>query len=225
MPEIYSAPSSASQPQNKKPDSIRLEAEIQKEILNIKNSFLSGFVAYPQSTSFETQEEKEKIILLLRQHFITNIHWILMVILMLFAPLILSVIPLIDFLPARFQFMTVLIWYLFTLAYFLESSLSWYFNVYIVTDERVIDTDFYSLIYKHVSETKIDRIEDVTYIQGGFIQSMFNYGIVKIQTAGEIPELAFENVPQPAKIAKILNQLILQEEQEMLEGSRVQPMR
>jgi uncharacterized membrane protein YdbT with pleckstrin-like domain len=137
---------------------------------------------------------------------------------MLLAPTFLSTFPLLSFLPARFQFVTIVIWYLFTLAYFLESFLSWYFNLYLITDERLVDVDFYSLIYKKISETKLDRIQDVSYSQGGIIQALFNYGDVVVQTAGEIPEFELLAVPQPALTAKLLNQLLEQEEQEFFEG-------
>ena len=42
----------------------------------------------------------------------------------------------------------MLVWYLISIAYFIESFLTWFFNVYFVTDERIIDVDFYNLIYK-----------------------------------------------------------------------------
>ena len=52
------------------------------------------------------------------------------------------------------------------------------FNVYIVTDERIIDIDFYNLIYKEVSDANIDKIQDVTYKMGGVVRTLFNYGDV-----------------------------------------------
>jgi len=179
---------------------------------------LAAFSVLPQRVSFETQEVKEKIVLLLRKHWVTNIPWLVITLVMIGAPLFLSVFPLLSFLPFRFQVVAIVIWYLVTLAYVLESFLSWYFNVYIVTDERLVDVDFYSLIYKRISETKIDRIQDVSYSQGGIIQSFFNFGTVTIQTAGEVPEFEFTAVPRPARVTKVLNQLVLQEEQEKLEG-------
>ena len=51
-----------------------------------KKNHLSAFVVKPNNVRFETQEKKEKIVLLLRQHWFTNLSWILLAILMLFAP-------------------------------------------------------------------------------------------------------------------------------------------
>jgi len=221
MPELYSAKKSGTKNRDedsKEPISRKILHAIKKDLNSVKTSRFSGFQSFPTTTSFETQENKEEIILLLRKHFVTNIPWMILIVLMVFAPLLAPLFAIFGFLPASFQVMTVVIWYLIVAAITLESFLSWYFNVYIVTDERVVDVDFFSLIYKRISETKIDRIEDVTYSQGGFIQSLFNYGTVNIQTAGEVTEFEFEYVPQPARVARVLNQLILQEEQEKIEG-------
>lgn len=179
---------------------------------------LSAFVAIPKDVKFETQEQEEKIILLLRKHWITNVNWILIAMLMILAPLILKVVPLIAFMPARFQFIIIVSWYLVILAVLFEKFLSWFFNVYIVTDERIIDVDFISLNYRRISDAQIDKIQDVTYRTGGLFKSFFNYGDVYIQTAGPSPEIEFEFVPKPDKVVRILNQLIIQEQQEKIEG-------
>ena len=183
-----------------------------------KNHHLSAFVVKPNNVRFETQEKKEKIVLLLRQHWLTNLSWILLVILMFFAPFFLRFVPILDPFPSRYQFVAVILWYLFILAFVLEKFLSWYFNVNIVTDERIVDIDFYSLIYKEISHCKIDKIQDVTFKMGGIFETVFNYGDVLIQTASEVPVFEFGSVPKPALVVQKLNELIIEEEQEKLDG-------
>jgi hypothetical protein len=224
MPTIYTSNNHHTHQDNqdnkKEPQllSKKILSNIQSELENIKGSRFTGFSPFPKEIKFETQESKEKIILFLRRHFITNIPWIIVSFIMLILPILLSPFFNLNFMPARYQIITFILWYLITSAYILENYLSWYFNVYIITDERVIDVDFYSLIYKRISETKIEKIEDVTYSQGGIAQSFFDYGLVNIQTAGEITEFEFDAIPHPSKVAKVLNQLLLQEEQEKIEG-------
>ena len=222
MPTIYSAKDrqnkNNSSSQKSIPVSKKIIKNIKKDLDKIKDSSFRGFSSFPKKIKFETQENKEEIILFLHKHFITNLGWILIATIMFFIPIFTKTSTVLSFMPANFRFFTVILWYVFIIIFVLENFLSWYFNVYIITDERVIDVDFYSLAYKHISETKIDRVEDVTYTQGGFIQSFFNYGRVDIQTSGEVTEFEFEDVPHPAQIAKVLNQLILQEEQEKIEG-------
>src|SRR5690606_33517842 len=99
-----------------------------------------------------------------------------------------------------------------------ESFLTWFFHVFIITDERIIDVDFISLIYKQVTSAKIDNIEDVSSITGGAVRSIFDFGTVQIQTAGARPEIAFEDVPHPSRVKRLLNELLLEEEREKIEG-------
>lgn len=179
----------------------------------------AAFYYMPDNIRLETQEPEEKIILFLRKHPITNIPWILAAVALLFAPLLFfDGFPIFSFLPERFQTVAVLFWYLLTIAFILEQALSWFFNVYVITDERILDVDFYNLIYREVSDAKIDKIQDVTYKVGGVAAAIFNYGGVFIQTAGSLPNFEFLAVPNPAGVTRILQGLRTQEEQEAIEG-------
>jgi membrane protein YdbS with pleckstrin-like domain len=179
---------------------------------------LSAFNYLPKRVDFETRDKEEQVILLLRKHPLTNLSWIFIVALMIIAPIVLTVFPFLSFLPEKFQLIAVLGWYLITTAFLLENFLTWFFNVNIITDERIIDIDFFNLIYKQVSDTNIDKIQDVTYTMGGVARTLFNYGDVFVQTAAEVPNFDFLAVPNPDKVAKILQDLRIEEEIEKLEG-------
>ncbi|MBI4034952.1 MAG: PH domain-containing protein [Candidatus Chisholmbacteria bacterium] len=180
---------------------------------------LAAFVVRPKRIKFETQEAEEYVLLLLRRHFITNVPWIMVTVVMVVAPTIAArLFPILTLAPVNFQIVAALMWYLLTIGLVMENFLSWYFNVYLVTDERIVDIDFYSLIYKEVSDTKLERIQDVTVVQGGVIRALFNFGTVNIQTAGERREFDFEDVPRPQLVAKFLNEMMLEEEREKIEG-------
>lgn len=179
---------------------------------------LSAFAPKPEKMGFDFQQIEEEVILLLRQHPITQIKPLLIAIGIALFPFIVAASPFLDFLPGRYIFAMLLAWYLMLIGYIFETFLLWFFNVYIITDERIIDVDFLSLIYKNISSAKIDNIQDVTAFTGGFLASMVNYGTIKIQTAGEKREFDFEAVPQPAKVTALLNELLLEEEREKIEG-------
>lgn len=179
---------------------------------------LGSIVYCPENLKFETMDNEEKVVLFLRKHPITNLGWILMSILLFSAPSLVSLTSILNGVPDNFKFVFFLIWYLVSIAYVLESFLTWFFNVYIVTDERIVDIDFYNLIYKEVSDANIDKIQDVTYKMGGVVRTLFNYGDVLIQTASEVPNFEFLAVPYPDKIAKILQDLRIEEQQEAIEG-------
>jgi len=179
---------------------------------------LAAFSFHPDGIDFETRESEEKVILFLRQHPIVNIPWILITTLMIIAPSFVTNFELLQSIPPNFKFVFLLLWYLITIAYSYEKFLTWFFNVYIVTDERIVDIDFYNLIYKEVSDAKIDRIQDVTYNMGGVVRTLFNYGNVYIQTASEVPNFEFMAVPKPDKVVRVLQDMQMEEEQEKIEG-------
>jgi uncharacterized membrane protein YdbT with pleckstrin-like domain len=138
------------------------------------------------------------------------------------APILLApTLPFFSFLPSKFTFFAMIAWYMFVLTYVIEQFLGWYFNIYVITDERVIDINFYSLIYKEVSEAQIDKIEDITATTAGILGAIFNFGHIYIQTAGEKNRFDFLSVPQPAKVTKFLNELQVEEEQEKLDGRAI----
>lgn len=179
---------------------------------------LSALALFPKKTYFEAQDPDEKIILLLRPHLVTNVKWILFASLMAFVPLFWNFLPVISLLPSNYHFVLTLFWLALTLTIVFESFLVWYFSVNIITDERVIDVDFYGLLFKQVDLAQINKIQDVNYTQKGILSALFNYGDVVIKTAADIPTFKFEHVPNPEGVMKVLSELIAQEEQEALEG-------
>jgi hypothetical protein len=167
----------------------------------------SAFNLYPDHVNFETKEDSEKIVLMLRQHPIINFKWIIITLFLLAVPTVLTRFGVSSLLPEGYPSVLTLVWYLVTFTYALEGFLSWYFNVYFITTQRIIDVDFFNLIDKRVSDAHIEKIQDVSYTTKGVLGTALNYGDVVIQTASEIPEFDFGLVPNPDKVVKILDDL------------------
>ncbi len=168
--------------------------------------------------SFDSQLDDEYVLLMLRKHPITQLKKLLILILMIIAPFVVGRIDFVLSFSAGLRTASFLLWFLLTMGFAFESFLTWFYNVYIVTDERIIDIDFLSLIYKNVAAAKLDNIEDITATTTGAIQSMFNFGTVEIQTSAEKREFEFELVPQPTKVTQFLHEMLVEEEKEKLEG-------
>lgn len=169
-------------------------------------SSLKGFLLRPK-IRVQFQQENEEIVFLVRAHPITQIFWIINGFLILIVVFItLNVFS--PYLNAK----QILFVYLFTLififSYWWVSFLTWFFNVGLFTNQRVIDIDFHYLTYKEVTSARLDKIEDVTVKSGGFFPSIFNYGNVFVQTAGTEVNIEFINIPQPEKVKEIINQLL-----------------
>lgn len=201
-----------------KPKESQPQPDIIEKSKDHSHNPLSAFMFRPKNIDFEARDKDEKIVLVLRRHPITNLGWALIALLMILVPSILSQLKVLGLLPFNFRFIAVFVWYLITSAYILQNFMNWFFNVQIITDERIVDIDFTNLIYKEVSDANIDKVQDVTYKMGGVVRTIFNFGDVLIQTAGEVPNFEFEAVPKPNQVAKILQDLRLEEAQEAVEG-------
>lgn len=206
MPDIFVSPS-------KKDDKIAAEKTIlpDRKLPDLpgcgSGGTFSSFRYCPKNINFETQDNDEKIILMLRQHPITNLGWIILSVILFFVPGILEATGLLNLLPSGYSLVIKLTWYLVTFAYVMEGFFGWYFNVFFITTRRIIDVDFFNLINKRVSDAEIDKIQDVTYSTSGPVGTIFNFGSVLIQTASEQQELSFERVPNPEKVADVLDDL------------------
>ena len=179
---------------------------------------LSSFLAKPFRVGFSTQASGETVILLLRQHPITQVGWLILAIILAFVPVFFDSFNFFAFFPVRYQLAIYFGWYLILLGFIFESFLKWFYNVYLITDERIIDIDFYSLTYRNISAAKIDNIEDTTASTAGFLSALLDFGTVTVQTAAEKREFEFDGVPHPAEVTTLINELILEEEREKIEG-------
>lgn len=182
------------------------------------NNPLAAYCYYPDRVKFAGADSEEKIVLLLRRHAITNVPWIFVSILMLFAPLVALSFGFLDMVPLNFLTVGLIFWYLITFAFILEEFLSWFFNVYVVTDERIFDVDFVNLVYREITDANLDQIQDVTVKVGSVIRTIFDYGDIHIQTAAAVVEIDFEAVPHPDRVAQVLRELRVEEEVEKTEG-------
>jgi membrane protein YdbS with pleckstrin-like domain len=182
------------------------------------DSLFSSYATFPAKVCFETQDDDEAVILFLRQHLIVNIPWVILSIFFLTLPSVFIFFPPFANLPTTYQFVVPLLWYLFVFGYSLSQFMGWFFNIYIVTDERIVDVDFINIFFRKISTAKIDEIQDVNVQASGAIETFFGYGSLFIQTSSAVPEFEFVAIPHPDRVGKILNQLIDHEEQEKIEG-------
>lgn len=221
MPELYSSkPATAATADSKPPENSRGEETRTRDFLPPKKGHsLSSFMVLPsKNVRFETQEPEEEILMILRAHWVTNLPWVFASVVLFFAPAVLRYFPLLSSFPARFQLIFVIVWYLVLLMFIFERFLMWFFNLSIITDERIIDIDFLDLIRKKVSDADIDKIQDVSFNNADAFGAIFNYGNVLVQTAAEIAEFVFGRVPNPAKVADVLQRLRTEEKIEEIEG-------
>lgn len=173
---------------------------------------LTAYALRPENVKFETQEETEEVILFLRQHSILLIPWMVLGAILCIAPTIvfpfvgkylITPIPI----PLGYVITGTAFWYVATFGFILMKFLRWYFNIFIVTNERIIDIDFVNFLYKEFSEAQLSRVQDISYQIRGILATFVNFGDVLIQTAGEVPNFVFESVPKPDSVVEVVSEL------------------
>jgi membrane protein YdbS with pleckstrin-like domain len=207
--------------ENKKISNAQKHAERKANKHNLPghtHNVLASYFYYPDKVDFINKDPLEVVVLLVRRHPITNVPWVAMVFILIMMPAFLSIMPFFGGIPGDFQMVLTIIWYMLTVAFALEKFLGWFFNVNIVTDERVIDVDFVHLLYREMTDADIEQIQDVTVEMGGTIRTLFNYGDVLIQTASSKAKTRFEAIPHPDRVAKLLRELRVEEQEEEAEG-------
>lgn len=171
-----------------------------------KHFFFHSFCLNP-SIRFETQSNDEKVILVVRAHPITQLSWIFLAVIMFFLPFFYNLL-LQDFLNNNQIFFVNFFWYSLLFSFVYLNALNYLFNVGIITNKRILDVDFHGVLYKEVTATSINNIEDVTVKSAGFIPGLFHFANVFVQTAGKEQNIEFMNIPKPTETASIINHLM-----------------
>jgi uncharacterized membrane protein YdbT with pleckstrin-like domain len=107
---------------------------------------------------------------------------------------------------------------LFTMAYVIYCYYERKFNIWVVTNMRVIDE--WGVFSHNAKESPLDKINNVSHRQS-IIGQIFNFGDVEIQTAAEQGATVLKFVSSPKK----LHEAIVSAQQDFTKGSKEFPER
>lgn len=112
-----------------------------------------------------------------------------------------------EMLGAQYQQLVAFMENSFLLAIWIYSFLIWvdyYFDIWIITTERIINIEQKGMFTRKVSELRYNKIEDITAEVTGFLPTILNYGDVQIQTAAEEAEFRFRTISDPYEIKNVI---------------------
>lgn len=75
--------------------------------------------------------------------------------------------------------------------------IDYYFDIWIITETRIINIEQRGLFIREASDLQYDKIQDVTAEVTGLLPTILNFGDIQIQTAGEKEQFKFRQVPDP----------------------------
>lgn len=176
-------------------------------------SLFPAIFDHPERIRYTEQEENEHIEIFLRQHWVTNLGWIISALILMVLPLtvptigrLMNISAILD-VPRSISWSLLVLWYLLVIAYILENYLYWYFNIYIVTNRHLIDIALQSLLARNITEVRLGDIESARSAVAGIGRSLFNFGDVVVETAAEKQDIEFLAVPFPNLVADRIQDL------------------
>ncbi len=106
--------------------------------------------------------------------------------------------------PAAFFY---LLWLLALWVGFFVAWTDYYLDVWHVTNERVVDIEQKGLFRRDESSVRLENIEDITIDVKGIIPTLFNYGDIRLQTAGTRREFIIKNATNPESAKNRIQEL------------------
>lgn len=159
------------------------------------------------------QKTYERIAFFLHRHWVTFVPALLLFLALVFGPIAVGYLLRASFLnwwqSSLYQPVLILAisaYFLCIFIFFYSYFVTFYLDVWIITNDRLLDIRQTSLFSRTIAEVDLYQIQDATSEVKGFWASIFNYGNIYLQTAGPVPRFVLYNVADPNRLReKILD--------------------
>lgn len=91
-----------------------------------------------------------------------------------------------------------------------KAYFAWYsymHDIWVVTNQRVIDSNKKNWFHHRMASTDLVSVEDMAIDKGGIIPTIFNFGHLQLQTAGERENFILSGIPNPTKVLSLIDSL------------------
>jgi len=161
---------------------------------------------------FPSQSSDEKIFLLLRRHWFTYAVFIFIALVMAIPFVIFAAVyftnPIIfEGAVGNLSIIIGTLYFLFILSLILYGFIDYYLDVYIVTNERIVDIEQSGMFKRKISELHLYQVQDVKASVTGAFPTMLHYGDIHVQTAAEQENFVFKAIPNPYRVSKMIADL------------------
>lgn len=105
-----------------------------------------------------------------------------------------------DGIAGRIAIGVIALWALYWLV---RGYFTWYRyqnDLWAVTNQRIVDSIRRHWFHHRMSSADLVDVEDINVVRQGILPTMFNFGDVRCQTAGEVPNFILSGIPKPAEV-------------------------
>lgn len=156
-------------------------------------------------------EEGEEVLAKVHRHWLFIAGRLGLLALFLAAPL--AVVPLLERLDiiavaAVSGGALVALWALWALvgwAIFWQFWTTYYMDIWVVTNRRIIDIDYQRLFDRNIAMLRLDRVQDVTTHVTGVVGTLLKYGSVVVQTAGSDKQFVIDQIADPERLRDVVS--------------------
>ena len=151
---------------------------------------------------FPGQHPEEEIEFVFRQHPVVMRKTLILSLAIFTA----GVVPIAFWPQEAWAWWSVLAGFVVALLFFGYRLLSWYFSVYVITDERFIQIKQNGFFDKQVQDIAHSRIQSVNYQVKGLQATLFKFGTITIQTF--VGDIILRCIHHPEEVQQHLNHII-----------------
>ncbi|MCL4242382.1 MAG: hypothetical protein KJ048_13625 [Dehalococcoidia bacterium] len=105
-----------------------------------------------------------------------------------------------DGMAGRITMAVIAVWALYWLV---RGYFTWYRyqnDLWVVTNQRIFDSLRRHWFHHKMSSADLVDVEDINVVRHGILHTIFNFGDVRCQTAGEVPNFILSGIPNPADV-------------------------
>ncbi len=161
------------------------------------------------SINFPGKQSNENVLMVIRKHVIVYLRLVLFFFLITIFPLIAFVYFWSNIFPSVSSDITTLaylgasIYFLYSLIFLIIFWIDEAFDLFILTDQRLIDITQVSFFKRKIATTPLAQIQDTTSDVYGVFGTILNYGDINIKTAaGDASDFSMEHVSDPAMVSR-----------------------
>jgi hypothetical protein len=167
--------------------------------------FLYNTNTYMAHKYFEDQFDDEEVLFVFRKHPIVMRRGLILGML----AILLGTIPALFKPEYSVYFIGLLCGMGVGIVMFLPSWIAWWFSVFIITDQRLIQITQKGLFHRSVIDMQLSQIQMVNYEVSGVQQTLLGFGTIMMQTF--VGDLVIHEIHHPAAIQKKLLEILQQQ--------------
>lgn len=159
---------------------------------------------------FEGQGPDEEVLAMFRKHPVVMRKGLIIGSCgLLIGPLAVLVLSYIkpEYVPSVNGYMLILLASLvLALILFFPSWMSWYFSIYLVTNQRFLQIYQKGFFHKNVSDTPLSQIQSANYEVSGLQETLLGFGTIVVQTY--LGDIVMREMPHPAKTTRMITDVL-----------------